>query len=271
MGVILAIVVIAAAGVAFYFWSDPFRTKTNATLKQLSEWTPENITADPVGHLDFCEEEATTAEGQLKATEISIAQRRGTLEGMRSEADKTIQVGEKSLARLKAAYKGAAAENKWPIDYLGNELDRDAAKRQIVSLHQEIQSKKALRTKVEAGLTNLDVQKTKILEARADADRQLSQIKAHREILRVQLITDDLTEQLVSMRGVLETTIASAAAESDGGVTLDHSPQSRPRPLTTLNSRRSSTSDGEGPLAVGVLFLVDRIQPAPSSQLRFVS
>ena len=57
----------------------------------------------------------------------------------------------------------AVAENKWPIAFLGNELDRDAAKRQIVSLYKEIESKKGLRTKVEAGLTNLDVQKTKVV------------------------------------------------------------------------------------------------------------
>ena len=37
----------------------------------------------------------------------------------------------------------------------------------------------------------------------------------------MQQITDDLTDQLVSMRGVLQTTIASAAAESGGVVTLD--------------------------------------------------
>jgi len=60
----------------------------------------------------------------------------------------------------------------------------------------------------------------KVQDAKAKAQEQLAEIKTSREMLKVQKLTDDLTNKLVSMKSVLQATVASAT-ETTGVISLD--------------------------------------------------
>ncbi|MEM8883857.1 MAG: hypothetical protein AAGD14_07310 [Planctomycetota bacterium] len=210
---ILALLVIG--GVGFYLWSDPFRTKTNEAFKQMSEWTPENIAKDPINYLNFCEEQTNLALEKLKTSEISIAQKRGQLVEMRSEADGKIKVGDKALAELKAAYTAAAAAAAFPVTWSGKEYDKESCQKQIIGLDRQVKSQRSLHVKIDGSIKKLDIQKQRVIDQRAEARKQLTEIQSQREVLKVQQITDDLTTQLVDMKSVLQTVIATADESSD--------------------------------------------------------
>jgi chromosome segregation ATPase len=218
--IVALVVVVVVAGVVLYFTSDVFRTKMDAQYDQLAHWTPENIAKDPENYLNFCETQTKKALMDLKANEISIAQSRGGLETMKTESDNKVQVGTKALAELKDLYTRTESANSWPAQWKGENRDKEWVKRQVIALDKQIRSQQALLSKAQAGLQKLDAQVLRIQDAKAKAQEQLQDIEANRQTLKVSKITDSLTKQLVSMKGVLEATLSSAT-ETSGIVSLD--------------------------------------------------
>lgn len=222
-GVIVIIVVLAAiAGAAAYFLSDPVKTKTDAAYQQFSEWTPENIAKDPVNYLNFAEAQTKEALEKLKASEIAVAQKQAQLEGMREDAQSKISAGSKALDELKALYKTAAADGTWPVTWRGEARSEDWTKRQIMAFHADVEGKQKVLGTVQKGLTTLEAQGAKIAEQRTTCQQQLAQIATNREMLKVQEITDDLKEQLVNMKGMLQATVAAVGTgDADAILTTD--------------------------------------------------
>jgi hypothetical protein len=218
--IVAVIVVVVAAGAIWYFTSDVGRTKINQMADQYAHWTPENIAKDPEGYLTFCEQEANKTLQNLKASEISVAQNRASLESMQKEAEGKIGVGEKSLADLKTLYTDAEAKNTWPVTWMGTSRDKDFVKRQIVSIHRQVEGQKGLKMKVESGVKKLDAQVLRIQDARSQTQQQVAEIKTSRDLLKVQKITDDLTQKLASIKSVLQATV-STASESSGPISLE--------------------------------------------------
>ena len=186
VGVIIALLALLLIGGAVaYFGSDVFRTKTDEQIRQLSEWTPENIARDPVNYLNFCETEAEKALEKLKASEIAVAQKKAKLEGMRDDATKEISAGEMALDELKTAFRDASDHDSWPITFLGQDRTEDWTKRQILRFHREVKSQTELRSKVERGIERLNAQSIKIQDQRDRCQEQLATIATNREILKV--------------------------------------------------------------------------------------
>lgn len=221
--VVLGGLVILALGVGafLYFGSDVFRTRIRSGYDQFAKWTPENIAKEPVLYLDFCETQTKDAIGKLKASEIAISQKRAKIESMCDDTRNKVTVGNKAMDELKAAYRKADAANAFPVDWQTRKLDKDQCKRQIMKLAGEIRSKTDLSAKLDGAVRQLDAQKTKVDDAREKAKEQLTKIDTNREMLKVQQITDDLKNNLVAMKGVIETSVVGVASAETGALSLD--------------------------------------------------
>jgi hypothetical protein len=220
VGALVGVVVLAVLVLGgLYAFSDVFRTKAKSTYRDFAEWTPENIAEDPINYLNFAEEQTKKALKKLKASEISIAQKRSKLEQMEADADRKIRAGNQALVELKGVYNAAEAAGAWPADWKEQPRTRDWVRKQIVGIHGQVQGQEKLVGKVRSGLKQLEVQQGRVVEQRGQCQIQLTEIATNREMLKVQEITDDLTEQLVSMKGLL-TTIATTS-EDEGVIQLD--------------------------------------------------
>jgi len=219
-GIVILVICLVVVGAVFYIKSDVFSTKVNTQIDEFTKWTPANIAQDPENYLNFCEAQTNKAMQDLKTNEISIAQSRAKLESMQGDCAQKIGVGENALSELKDVYQKAEAGKSWPATWQGQPREKDWTKRQIVALAKQTDSQKNLRTKVEAGIKKLDAQVIKVQDAKAKAQEQLAEIKTSREMLKVQKLTDDLTNKLVSMKSVLQATVASAT-ETTGVISLD--------------------------------------------------
>ncbi len=219
---VIVLLLIAAAVVVgvMYFTSDVATTRIDAAADQYAHWPPENIAKDPENYLRFCESEADKVLQSLKASEIAVAQNRASLENTLKESDGKIGVGEKALGELNGMFSQVDAANQWQLSWQGRTLDKDATKLQIVGLHKQVESQKALKGKVEQGIRKLDAQVGRIVEGRNQAQSQITEIQTSREMLKVEKLTADLTTKLASIKGVLQATIATAS-ETTGPVTLD--------------------------------------------------
>ncbi len=217
--VAVAVVVLIGAGV-WYFTSDVFRTKVDAGFSQATKWTPENIAKDPQNYLNYVEAETTKAQQALKASRIAVAQNRGKLETMKGEAQNKIKAGEKAVKELVDAYKAADTAKAFPISWNGRTLEKEKAQQQVVAFDKEVKIQKNLLNKVDGGLKKLDAQESKIAEAEGNAQSQIAEIKANRELLKVQALTDDLKDKLVSMQSAVAATVG-AASDTSSVMSLD--------------------------------------------------
>ena len=219
VGIIVGLVVLA--GLVFgglYFYSDVFHTKANAAYDQFA---PENIAKDPVNYLNFCEEQTKAAVTKLKASEIAIAQKKASIQTMVDDAKSKVAGGKVALDELKAIYVKADADKKWPTTWRNQTMEQEPCKRQIVKFDREIRGKEDLLKKLAAAVAQLDVQSNKVQEARDKAGDQLAKITTSREMLKVQQITDDLKNNLVAMKGVIETSVVGVASGETGSLSLD--------------------------------------------------
>lgn len=207
--VIGVVVVIAIAAVAWYFVSDPFRTRVKTTFDDLTKWTPENIAKNPVLYLNFCEEQAKKAIEKLKVSEISVQQSLARLESTRDDTKRKIDTGSKALDELRDIYNQSATV-AWPVSWRGTTFNESDFKLQARRLDREVRSAEQLHKTVESGIAQLKNQITRIKEAKLQAEEQLATIASKREMLKVQAITDDLTRQLVDLKGMLQSTVVTA-------------------------------------------------------------
>jgi hypothetical protein len=205
-----------------YMFSDVFKTKMDTAYEGFAKWTPENIAKDPVNYLNFCEAQTNKAVEKLKASEIAIAQKKAKLEGMEKDAEDKLAIGKKALGELRVAYIEANAAGSFPVKWAGTTLDKEQCKRQIIRTAGEIKSKEDLAKMYADAGKQLQVQAEKVGEAKDQAGTQLAKIATNREMLKVQSITDDLKNQLVSMKGVLETSVVAVSTSNAGGsISLD--------------------------------------------------
>jgi hypothetical protein len=219
--IIVAIILLAAAGLAvYYFTSDVGRTRIKEAGTQYAKWTPDNIAKDPENYLNFCEQECQAALLKLKASEIEIAQNRGALEAMESAAKNKVAAGTKGLGELKAAYKQAETDAKFPFAWNGKTYTQDAAKRDIVSLFRQVEAQKGAAAKAGAGVQKLDGQVARIQEGRAKAQEQLQEIVTSRSMLKVNKITDELTRRLTSIGAAVQSTVG-IATDASAPISID--------------------------------------------------
>lgn len=216
LGVLVVLAAVVAGGL--YTFSPFHRTQIASTWKEFSQWTPDNIAKYPVEYLNFCEEQTNNAVLKLKGSQIAISQKKAKLEAMREEATTSVMVGDKAMTELKLAYRKAETDNAWPLSWQGAQLDQDKAKCQAVKLDADIQTQESLRTQCEEAIKTLDVQLVKVRDARAVAKEQLAKIETNREMLKVQIITDELKKTLVEMKGAVESSVVGVASSTESGV-----------------------------------------------------
>ncbi len=214
------IALVALAGAGLYFFSDVFSTKIDQAVEQVARWTPENIANDPKGYLTFCQKQTTQIIKDLKASELATSQNRGKNLSMKEEATRKIEVGKKALADLKVAYRAANENGEWPISWKGQPRDEDWTKRQIVGLHTQVKQQESLVAKCDEGVRRCDAELAKIKDLTAKAHAQLREIEVATQRVKVEELSTDLKDRLVSMRSVL-TTLVDSAENVGGDISLE--------------------------------------------------
>lgn len=220
-GIIVSIVGVAAVAAAgSYLISDVWSTKIDSAVSQFAEWTPENIAKDPKNYLNFCEKQAKAAQIKLKARNISIKQSKAKLAAKHEEAQNKVELGKKALTELKELRDAAESSNAWPVKFREVDLTKESLGKQAIKFRKEMDQKTKLVAVASKGLKQLEIQETKVSDALQKLDVQLTEITSKREMLEIKSITEDITNDLVSMRGVLEG-VVEIGDEEPGSFSLD--------------------------------------------------
>ena len=146
--------VVVAAGV-YYFASDPFRTKVDETVRQKTQWTPENIQKDPVGYLTWATGEMKKSEAGLEARDLELtAKSNAANRELESVTDKLNEY-QALLDKLRAAYRAGTEANSWPQTVNGFALDELSLKRKVVETGKTIEQLTPYRQGLETHVSKI--------------------------------------------------------------------------------------------------------------------
>jgi DNA repair exonuclease SbcCD ATPase subunit len=214
IGIVVGLVVVLLiGGVTWYFVSDRFRTSVDSTMTDLTKWTPEAIAKDPQGYLNFAETEAKKTKDKLRTSEVAANMSLATLESRQKEEKNKVQAVEAGLDKMRDVNANNTSDT-WPVTFDNRQYSKDEFRLQAKRFATDTKNAKQRLATIENGLARIKVELTKIREAQSEVENQLDQIRTHREELRVKAITDDITKQLVDMKGVLASTAVTATNSS---------------------------------------------------------
>jgi hypothetical protein len=208
------IIIVILAGLAVlatvYVLSAPSRTRIDHAYREFSTWTPDQISRDPVGYIEYCEQQTLGAIQKLKGRQIAAAQLRGEWLDQKRVAGERLAAGAKALVELKPLYRAAEAANKWPVNWHDREGNRDQTRKQIVKLHQETRREQARERQYGTGIHDLESFEERVRDLLEQANSQLEDIRFKREQLQVEKINEEQLRAFSGMNAVIETLVSKS-------------------------------------------------------------
>jgi hypothetical protein len=134
---------VIGGGIWFYV-SKPFRTQVKDSFNSATEWTPENIKANPAGYLTWALDEATKTEKKLETSSFSLESHKNDAEKALGKFSAEKSQYEKLLGELKEAFKTASHDKKWPVEVHGQTLNEGDLKRRLVECHDAMRDTTSL-------------------------------------------------------------------------------------------------------------------------------
>ncbi|MDR1496953.1 MAG: hypothetical protein LBS59_00865 [Puniceicoccales bacterium] len=225
----VSVIVLAAAAVVaivgiFLFVSKPWQQRLKDGIRDVTEWTPENIVANKAGYLNWAIDELQKHQKKLEARAFSLAKReeearqeKGKYEGVQKAYEKLVEEG-------KVAYKEAEKNGKWPDKWkdvkIGSKrefqvqiltADRDAQNAaKLVETHKNLEQR-ALRE-----LTDVKEYQVKIKTALSKLETDKEILKATEQIKDITDLHNDVKNILVNAGVIVsdQRTIKDVAAEN---------------------------------------------------------
>jgi hypothetical protein len=219
VGVIAAVVaLILVAGGIWFLVSKPFHQQVKGALTQATQWTPENIKADPVGYLTYALEEVGRTEKKLQASELGLRTKKNAASRQLEKytADKSDY--EKLLADLKDAYSKASADNKWPTRFRNVEIDEKGMKRKIVECAGKIKNTGDLLETYSKSDKMLGDKLDEIESKMSDVEKLKSKLSTNIEMAKATESVEDIGSIGDQLNSIVDTSSALAKTADEANV-----------------------------------------------------
>lgn len=217
IGLIVGLIVLAlVVGGVWYFVSKPSRAKWDETVRQATQWTPENIKKDPVGYLNYALEEVGKTEDKLQASELSLrTKKNATARALeKNTSDKSDY--DTLLTELKAAYNNAAADKKWPAQVRGAQLDEKDLKIRIVECGRKFDLASSLVDTYSKTDKVIGDKLDEIEGKLRDVEKLKDKLSTNMEIAKVNQSVDDIGSIGDQLNAIIDTSSALAATADKG-------------------------------------------------------
>lgn len=216
------LVLLAGVGLLAYRWFNHSSGRTSPTSQPAAEinWTPEMVAQKPVEYLDWYEGKLNSSLAELKARAAKIAQSRTTVQGLLADAKQKLALANVVEGDLVAAYRDAEKSSAWPVTWQGEPRTQSWMQQNITDVHIQGQGKTTLISRLTQALPDLDSQDDTIVQTRGKVLAELSNVKADREIAKLQNLSQEMAQEWASRPVLMDPTFA-AARNNSGIVHLD--------------------------------------------------
>jgi hypothetical protein len=196
--------IVALVGIA-YFVSKPFAAKVNEATAQATQWTPENITKDPVGYFTWATAELKDKEGQLKARAYKLAvekeKARQAARENSAKQDSLKQVLDsaknayRALPDVAPAAEGTKPAKQFPFTWEGVEFKTfDDFKLQILRTENSRKNADKLARQYKLNAERIEVMLKEVREIQSKTAISLESASANLELLKSQKTIADVGE-----------------------------------------------------------------------------
>jgi len=220
-GIVVGLIVLLLIGGGIWFFvSKPFHQQVKDKFTQATQWTPENIKADPVGYLSSALEEVGQTEKKLQASELSLSTKKNTATRAleKQTADKSDY--EKLLNDFKDAYTTASAQKKWPVRVRNSEFDEMGLKRKIVECNDKIKNTSELVDTYSKTEKVIGDKLAEIENKLADVTKLKNKLSTNIEIAKVNQSVEDIGAIGDQLNAIVDTSSALAKT-ADQGTSVD--------------------------------------------------
>lgn len=180
---VTALLILATlAGGVLYFQSDVFRTKANQVVDEWTKWTPENITRDPKGYLNFALEELNKIATDLKTHKRTLQERIDLAENRIKKEKLTVQASQRALDNLRSVYHGN--QESFPVSYDSREYNATQFQDLVVETDRLLETALENTDRLELHITHLkgelartELEMKRLVEKRQFVEQRLNHLK----------------------------------------------------------------------------------------------
>ncbi len=209
--------------------------KTNNTQQPDANWTPEKISTDPAGYLQYAANKVSSQIAGRKQKLAELAAQRADIDARAQSLITKVSDAQNIIKRLKTAMQRADDENNWPFKMANRTFDQAQADGVIKSLEQFIADRQPL-----VGAYNDAQNRTHNVEATLNDDIQ--NLEHMRENIGLDLERVRLNQTVADI-GELHKTETELAAFSK--TLADMSDDSSLVKLGTLGAKTNEHIDAE--------------------------
>jgi len=214
--VVLIIIAIIVVGAIFLSVSKPWGQIAKDTWRGATEWTPENITKNPIAYFNWAIGELEKLQQQLKANRFAVAVEREKASRAAAQHAATAAALKAAIDSAKAAYKALpdappAADGgvvkKFPLTWQGNEFKTlTEFRRQVLESDNERKNAE-MQAKHLTGLAQkLEIYLVQIADKVSETAMELNTANAKLAILKVEKTIEGLGEIGSSINDIIVKT-----------------------------------------------------------------
>jgi len=210
----LIAVVVVGLGV-FYVVSDPFSTSVDSAFEGATEWTSENIQANPVGYLSWAGKQVEKTENDLKTSELSLTTNINKAKRKMEKAEAEISTYQAFVDEAIAGYKKAKKEDSFPVMVRGQSLDEPTLKKMTVEASTKLKASKDLKGAFQKMLTTLDKKLTEVKSKQTEVMKMKVKLESDLEIAKTNKTVDGIEGIGDRLGAIMDTSQALAGATTD--------------------------------------------------------
>ncbi|MFW5724536.1 MAG: hypothetical protein ACOCYP_02680 [Planctomycetota bacterium] len=210
----LVVVALLAFGV-FYLVSDPFSTKVDDAISGATEWTPENIQANPVGYLSWASKQVAGTEQKLKASQLSLTTKRNQARRKLEKAEAEMSTYQAFLDEAKESYRAAKTADTWPVTVRSKQLDEADLKRLVVDANSKHQNQKEMHAAFTRTLGIIETKLSELAAKLTEVQKMKNKLETDLEVAKTNQTVAGLDDIDDRVGAIIDTSNALAGTTTD--------------------------------------------------------
>ena len=184
---LIPLIAVAVVIWIIYQKSPGLQSKANEIKNNWTEWSQEDIKANPVKFLEAREDNLRKVLGELEVNRGKIDSEVAKLRTARDEHQKKVDIADRLAGEFKAAYKAAQEGDSWPVTVKGKDYTRDELIKQVEGLMVDKGTHESIVADRAAQIERISGSEEKIKAQIAKVESSLQGIVANREKIKADM------------------------------------------------------------------------------------
>ena len=200
------LILVLVVGYIIYQRSPFFQSKVDGFTGKMTKWSPEDIKNNPVKFLDHAEKQLKSSLTQLEESKGTIDSTMATLTKDRDDNQSTVDTATRLTGEFKTAYKGAKANDSWPVTVAEASYTEPQLIEQVETLMAQKSSLTSLIGSQDVALGKAKAAQDKLKDKITQLNGELQSLATKRETLNIEKMSADADQWLAKVNEQVAST-----------------------------------------------------------------